>query len=269
MTRSLKSLLGFLTIIPVRGSLEEAADSFHWAPLVTGFREALTGLVLTASVVLGLPPMVSASLAFAAHLLLQGMHHFDGLLDAGEALIAARAGRDPLSIMRDRHRGGFAVGVGVAYGLLVWSLLAQLAGVGERLGTHLAGVLALVVAGAVSSAGMCAALHLLSPPPYQGLGLLFKKRLSRARVMEALALPSLITMGLILLVRLSTPSDVEPWFLEVLLIAGLGGGYLTTLVAVAIARRGIGYATGDVAGMVGELVFAGSLLASAVYLGVG
>ena len=83
----MKALLSFFTILPVRGaSLHEAAREIHLLPLVglvTGLPGA--GLLLAAHVV---PPGVAATLALGAVLLAAGLHHADGVLDVGDALMA-------------------------------------------------------------------------------------------------------------------------------------------------------------------------------------
>jgi adenosylcobinamide-GDP ribazoletransferase len=83
----LKALLSFFTVLPVRGaSLEVAAREIHLLPLVglvTGLPGAL--LLLAAHFV---PPGVAATLALGAVLLAAGLHHADGVLDAGDAIMA-------------------------------------------------------------------------------------------------------------------------------------------------------------------------------------
>jgi adenosylcobinamide-GDP ribazoletransferase len=83
----LKALLSFFTVLPVRGaSLEEAAREAPVLPLV-GLVTGLPGavLLLAANVV---PPGVTATLALGAVLLVAGLHHADGVLDVGDALMA-------------------------------------------------------------------------------------------------------------------------------------------------------------------------------------
>jgi adenosylcobinamide-GDP ribazoletransferase len=82
----MKALLSFFTVLPVRGAtLEEAAREIHLLPLiglVTGLPGAV--LLLAAPVV---PPGVAATLALGAVLLGAGLHHADGVLDVGDALM--------------------------------------------------------------------------------------------------------------------------------------------------------------------------------------
>src|ERR687890_865463 len=83
----MKALLSFFTVLPVRGaSLEEAAREIHLLPLV-GLLTGLPGavLLLAAHIV---PPGVSATLALGAVLLAAGLHHADGVLDVGDAIMA-------------------------------------------------------------------------------------------------------------------------------------------------------------------------------------
>jgi adenosylcobinamide-GDP ribazoletransferase len=83
----LKGLLSFFTVLPVRAaSLEEAAREVRLLPLiglVTGLPGAV--LLLAAHIV---PPGVSATLALGAVLLAAGLHHADGVLDVGDAILA-------------------------------------------------------------------------------------------------------------------------------------------------------------------------------------
>jgi adenosylcobinamide-GDP ribazoletransferase len=83
----LKDLLSFFTVFPVRGaSLEQAAREVSLLPLV-GLVTGLPGavLLLAAHVV---APGVAATLALGAVLLAAGLHHADGVLDVGDAIMA-------------------------------------------------------------------------------------------------------------------------------------------------------------------------------------
>jgi adenosylcobinamide-GDP ribazoletransferase len=83
----LKDLLSFFTVFPVReASLEQAAREVSLLPLV-GLVTGLPGavLLLAAHVV---APGVAATLALGAVLLAAGLHHADGVLDVGDAIMA-------------------------------------------------------------------------------------------------------------------------------------------------------------------------------------
>jgi adenosylcobinamide-GDP ribazoletransferase len=83
----LKALLSFFTVLPFRNaSLEEAAREVSLLPLV-GLVTGLPGAVLLLTAY-ALPPGVAATLALGAVLLAAGLHHADGVLDVGDALMA-------------------------------------------------------------------------------------------------------------------------------------------------------------------------------------
>jgi len=83
----LKDLLSFFTIFPVRrASLEEAARETRLLPLV-GLVTGLPGAVLLLAALV-VPPGVAATLALGAVLLAAGLHHADGVLDVGDAIMA-------------------------------------------------------------------------------------------------------------------------------------------------------------------------------------
>ncbi len=83
----MKELLSFFTIFPVRrASLEEAARETRLLPLV-GLVTGLPGAVLLLAALV-VPPGVAATLALGAVLLAAGLHHADGVLDVGDAIMA-------------------------------------------------------------------------------------------------------------------------------------------------------------------------------------
>jgi adenosylcobinamide-GDP ribazoletransferase len=100
----LKALLSFFTVLPVRGAtLEEAAREIHLLPLiglVTGLPGAV--LLLAANVV---SPGVAATLALGAVLLAAGLHHADGVLDVGDALMARGGPGRRREVLRDTRVG--------------------------------------------------------------------------------------------------------------------------------------------------------------------
>src|ERR687894_551116 len=82
----MRALLSFFTVLPVRSApLEAAAERAYLLPLVGLF----TGAPGAALILLGyaMPPGVVATLALAAVLLPAGLHHTDGVLDTGDALM--------------------------------------------------------------------------------------------------------------------------------------------------------------------------------------
>src|SRR5918997_2491720 len=106
----MRALLSFFTVLPVRGAtLEEAAREIQLLPLiglVTGLPGAV--LLLAAPVV---PPGVAATLALGAVLLAAGLHHADGVLDVGDALMAQGGPDRRREVLRDTRVGVGGLGV--------------------------------------------------------------------------------------------------------------------------------------------------------------
>ncbi len=70
-----------------------------------------------------LPSGVSAALVLALWLGLTGMLHFDGLVDASDAVLATKTPQKRLEILLDVHIGAFGLAVGVMQLLTKWSAL--------------------------------------------------------------------------------------------------------------------------------------------------
>ncbi len=83
-------------------------------------------LVLSSFIVSSLPQAVGAALILAIWFGLTGMLHFDGLVDCGDALLAAKPPAKRLEILSDVHMGAFGLAVGAVHILLKWSALSNL-----------------------------------------------------------------------------------------------------------------------------------------------
>ena len=80
-------------------------------------------LVLVAWLTSGLPTGVGAALVLAFWLGITGMLHFDGLVDAADAVLATKTVQQRLEILSDVHIGAFGLAVGVMQLLTKWSAL--------------------------------------------------------------------------------------------------------------------------------------------------
>lgn len=100
----MRALFSFFTLLPLgRGAtLEEAARSSYLLPLV-GLATGLPGAIL---LLIGIfPPGVATSLALAAALLAAGLHHTDGVLDVGDALMVRGAPARRREVLKDARIG--------------------------------------------------------------------------------------------------------------------------------------------------------------------
>src|ERR687886_135367 len=107
----MRALLAFFTVLPMAApvpSLEEAARKAYLLPFV-GLLVGLPGaaLLLVASTI---PAGVAATLALGATLLAAGLHHTDGVLDVGDALMVRESPLRRREILKDAHVGAGAVG---------------------------------------------------------------------------------------------------------------------------------------------------------------
>jgi len=113
--RGLKRLLGFLTIVPVKtqqDSLEQASRYVAAFPLVGAFIGLVAGGVAW-GLQAALPPLVTGFLTLGVILLATGLHHTDGLLDLGDALILQGTAEEKLRVMHDQNTGAGGFGLGL------------------------------------------------------------------------------------------------------------------------------------------------------------
>lgn len=110
---AMRGLLAFFTVYPSKSStLEEAARAIYLLPLVgilTGFPGslfALGGYII--------PAGVSASLALGAVLFAAGLHHADGVLDTGDALMVRGEPARRREVLHDAR-----IGIGGLFALFV------------------------------------------------------------------------------------------------------------------------------------------------------
>ncbi len=84
------------------------------------------GLLLSLAVLLtsSLPIGVGAALVLALWLALTGMLHFDGLVDASDAVLATKTPTERLRILSEVHIGAFGLAVSVMQLLTKWSALS-------------------------------------------------------------------------------------------------------------------------------------------------
>ncbi|AZI45022.1 adenosylcobinamide-GDP ribazoletransferase (plasmid) [Deinococcus psychrotolerans] len=122
--------LTFLTTLPLphvrevgEGEFARASGFYPLAGYAVGGGAAL---VWAACQWLHLPPGVGAALAVAAWLALTGMLHFDGLVDAADALFVMKSPAERLRILGDVHVGAFGLATGVIALLIRFSLLQAL-----------------------------------------------------------------------------------------------------------------------------------------------
>ncbi len=162
----LRVAVAFYTRLPVglAAPVDGAAIArASWAsPLVGGLIGALGALAYWIAIRLNLPPMVAATLAVGATLLLTGGLHEDGLADTADGFGGGATRQQALDIMRDSRIGTYGA---LALGLSLWLRISALADLPNP------GLVAcaLIAAHAAARAGLPGFMGLVAPARAEGL----------------------------------------------------------------------------------------------------
>jgi adenosylcobinamide-GDP ribazoletransferase len=113
MLRRIKSLIAFLTIIPVGMDEEymaEMAGFMFLFPLMGAFIGLLAGLF--AWILLNIfDPLIVGFLTLGFLFLLTGLQHADGLIDFGDGLMYVGSPEEKVKVMRDQQAGAGGIGL--------------------------------------------------------------------------------------------------------------------------------------------------------------
>lgn len=235
--RALRVALGLLTTLPVRlpddwseGDSGRASIWYPFAGLIVG---ALTWLAWTAASTI-LPPWIASVLALLIWVGLTGGLHLDGLADCCDGLFVSAVPERRLEIMKDPHVGAFGV-IGVVLVLMLKAAALSSLTQDSSLGLLLAASLArwCILPGAL--------LPLARP---SGMGADFVHGFRRSHLFWG----SIIPLGIMFILGLRG-----------VLSAWIGIGVAAFVLWLAASR--IGGITGDVFGMIVELVETAVLVA--------
>ena len=228
--RSLRNAFGLMTTLPFTlpddWSAGDSGRASVWYPLVGLVIGALTWLAWKGSM-LFFPPLVAGILTLAAWAALTGGLHLDGLADCCDGLLASASVERRLEIMKDPHLGAFGA-IGLIFVLLLKGATLAALTPATSFGILLAASLA---RWCILSAGL---LPLARPG---GMGADFASGFHRSFVYIGALLP--FGLAVILGTRGVTS-----------LLAGLAAAALV----LWLAKSRIGGVTGDVFGMVVEVV---------------
>jgi adenosylcobinamide-GDP ribazoletransferase len=229
----MRALLSFFTALPVRNaSLEAAARRVYLLPAIG----LLTGAPGAALLLLGyaLPSGVVATLALGAVLLAAGLHHTDGVLDVGDALMVRGAPERRRAVLRDTRVG--VGGIGALF-LVYAPTLAALAALAEDSPARAA--LALLAAEVSVRSAMLLTLAFGKPAEPNSSSVPFIRSLKGPR--RALGTSLALLVPLLLLLPLG---GLAP-------LAALSAP-LMALFALRVARRAFAGIGGDAVGAAGE-----------------
>lgn len=230
----MRALLSFFTALPSRdASLEEVARSVHLLPLVglfTGLPGAVV-LLLSGSVA---PSGVAATLGLGAVLLAAGLHHADGVLDAGDALMVRGSPERRREVLKDARVG---VGGLAALFLVYAPALAALAALAADDAVRAA--LALLAGEVSARSAMLLTLAFGEPAERRSSSVAFVQALKAPRRGAGVSLAVLVPLPLLLPFGALAPLAVVSVPLVV----------FCALRAARVAFGGIG---GDAVGATGE-----------------
>jgi adenosylcobinamide-GDP ribazoletransferase len=238
----LRALLSFFTTLPVRdASLEAVARSVYLLPFVglfTGIPGAVV-LLLTGYVA---PPGVAVTLGLGAVLLAAGLHHTDGVLDAGDALMVRGAPERRREVLKDARVG---VG-GIAALFLVYApALATLAALVAASPARAA--LALLAGEVCARSAMVLVLAYGEPAERRSSSVPLVRALDGSRRTVAVLLAVLVPLPLLL-----PFGGVAP--------LAVACAPLVAVLALRVARAAFGGIGGDVVGATGEAARAAVLV---------
>jgi len=243
MWKQLKNLFAFLTVMPMRMDMDCLTDSakLMWLfPLVGAVIGLLAG-VFGWAVGLFLPGLVTGALALGVLLLLTGLHHTDGLLDFGDAVMYHGTPERKIEIMHDQLTGAGALGLSIMTYLVTALALGDL-----NKGAIIYGVTVPLIIPALVVVEASAKLSMVvgawaGNPVHKGMSSTFLDvmhgRSGSTRLVAAIALSFVIAVPLLMFAG----------FITVLT------AFLTGTVMVAVAHRHFKGITGDVLGATNEL----------------
>jgi adenosylcobinamide-GDP ribazoletransferase len=128
MLKEIRNLFSFLTAIPVRmdeDMLTDAAKAMFLFPLIGAFIGLLAGLFGWVTLQF-LPGLVVGALVLGFLLLITGLHHTDGLLDFGDAVMAHGSPERKIEIMHDHLTGAGGLSLGIITFLVTAFSIAEL-----------------------------------------------------------------------------------------------------------------------------------------------
>ncbi len=243
MWKEIKNLFAFLTVLPLRMDMDCLTDSakLMWLfPLVGGAIGLLAGAFGWATSLI-LPAEVVGALTLGLLLLLTGLHHTDGLLDFGDAVMYHGTAERKIEIMHDQLTGAGALGLGIMTYLVTALAFGEL-----TKSVFLGGIAVPVIIPALIVVELSAKLSMVvgtwaGRPVHKGMNSSFME------VMHGKSGNLRLTAALVVSLVVAVPLLWLTGFVTVL------AAVLTGLAMVAIAHRHFKGVTGDVLGATNEL----------------
>ena len=247
MWKQIRNLFAFLSVLPFSMDMDCLTDSakLMWLfPVVGGFLGLLAG-VFGWAVSFILPALVVGAVSLGTLLFLTGLHHTDGLLDFGDAVMCHGSTERKIEVMHDQLTGAGAIGLGVMTYLVTALAIIALDSYGNGFSVGFLGVPVMVSGLIVIELGAKLSMVVATwagKSVHKGMNSPFMdvmhEKNGGLRLAAALTLSFVVAMPLLGLAGFVT-----------VLTAFVAG-----LLMVSIAHRHFGGVTGDVLGATNELV---------------
>ena len=247
MLEGFKSVIAFLTIIPVRGrveSIEEIAHNMHLFPIVGAGLGACVGFLGSVLVRLLPSALIAVVLTISSLYLVTGLHHFDGLLDFGDGMMVQGTPEKKKAAMRDKNTGAGGLGLGLLNTLLLLSCL-WIAAPDE--------FMPLIMVSEASAKFAMVFGAAVAKPSSDGIGAIFIQSLKnrRGRIVLGSAALFCVAIGAFTLGKIG--------------LLAVGSALGVSWIIVQISHRSFRCVTGDVLGSINELARSTSLLAMVAF----
>ncbi len=223
--KAVLSLLQFATILPLGKPQDFMLFARHsWIYPVAGY---VIGCLAAVPVLFIADHTIAAAVAIAMVLLISGAHHFDGLLDLGDGLMAHGDKEKRIRALTDRQVGAGGVAAGIVTTLLLFAGLQASASIA-----------AAIIAGEVCAKFSMAYLTAYGEPFREGI----HSYLHEAARPDFPVLAGLLCLPLFLL-------PLAPWKV----IGALVTMVICPAILLVLSRRLFGGVNGDVAGASNEI----------------
>ena len=241
-----KSVIGFLTILPVGKSsdLAQVAKHMYLFPLVGAFVGFLAGSVGWLGLHL-LPATVVGVLVLGFLIFLNGFHHIDGLLDFGDGVMTQGSSSRKIDAMHDERVGTGGVGLGLVILLMTAFCIAELEV------THI--IPALIAAEVLAKFSMVV-VATSGKSAYEGMSTNFIEAMHDNHGNYRFSVAFISSLGIALV------------SLKIIGLVMLAMAIFCALAMVVIANRQFKGVTGDIFGATNEITRAACIIAILVML---
>jgi adenosylcobinamide-GDP ribazoletransferase len=240
IVKGLKSIIAFLTIIPVGkdNSLEDMGNYMPLFPLV-GLLIGLLSGIFAWSLLHLIPSLIVGILTLGFILLITGLHHTDGLLDFGDGIMYQGPPEKKIEVMHDKQTGAG----GLSFGLII--LMATALSISFL---TIDNVIQSLILAEVSAKLAMVIIAWVGKSAHKGLGTYVVDAMhSNYRILR-LIIPLIICFSVVILLML-----ISNFVMFIIGSIAIISSIIVSLIIVLISNRHFKGITGDVFGATNEI----------------